>query len=35
MEIQSKMTERAMELLALPDDGTPKYLLDLGFVCFS
>lgn len=29
MDIQAQMTERAMELLALPDDG-PKYLLDLG-----
>lgn len=30
MDIQSKLTERALELLALPDDGTPKLLLDLG-----
>lgn len=28
--IQSALTERALELLALPDDGTPKVLLDLG-----
>ena len=28
--IQTKLTERAVELLALPDDGTPKLLLDLG-----
>ncbi|KAH9516975.1 Williams Beuren syndrome chromosome region 22 protein [Dermatophagoides farinae] len=30
IEIQSSMSERAIELLALPDDGQPKYLLDLG-----
>ena len=28
--IQTALTERALELLALPDDGTPKLLLDLG-----
>lgn len=28
--IQNEMTERAVELLALPDNGTPKLLLDLG-----
>ena len=28
--IQTKLTERAVELLALPNDGTPKLLLDLG-----
>jgi 18S rRNA (guanine1575-N7)-methyltransferase len=28
--IQTALTERAMELLALPQDGTPKLLLDLG-----
>lgn len=27
---QETLTERALELLALPDDGTPKVLLDLG-----
>ena len=30
IEIQTALTERALELLALPDDGTPKMLLDLG-----
>lgn len=30
MDIQTALTERALELLALPDDGTPKYILDLG-----
>ena len=29
MEVQEKMTERALELLALPED-TPHLLLDLG-----
>ncbi len=28
--IQTALTERALELLALPQDGTPKFLLDLG-----
>ena len=28
--IQTTLTERALELLALPDDGEPKLLLDLG-----
>jgi len=28
--VQTALTERALELLALPDDGTPKLLLDLG-----
>lgn len=28
--IQTALTERALELLALPQDGTPKLLLDLG-----
>lgn len=28
--IQAQLTERALELLALPEDGTPKLLLDLG-----
>ena len=30
MNIQRQLTERAMELLCLPDDGQPKLLLDLG-----
>lgn len=30
INIQSSMSERALELLALPDDDQPKYLLDLG-----
>ncbi|GJP40155.1 hypothetical protein CLOM_g24437 [Closterium sp. NIES-68] len=30
IEIQAKLTERAVELLALPDDGTPRLLLDIG-----
>ncbi|XWS73282.1 hypothetical protein CRYUN_Cryun02cG0114600 [Craigia yunnanensis] len=29
-EIQTKLSERAMELLALPDDGVPRLLLDIG-----
>ena len=29
-EIQEKLTARALELLALEDDGTPKLLLDIG-----
>jgi 18S rRNA (guanine1575-N7)-methyltransferase len=28
--VQRTLTERALELLALPNDGTPKLLLDLG-----
>lgn len=28
--IQSSLTERALELLALPDDGVPRMLLDVG-----
>lgn len=28
--IQTTLTERAVELLALPNDGAPKLLLDLG-----
>ena len=28
--IQRTLTERALELLALPNDGSPKMLLDLG-----
>ncbi|KAF5461720.1 hypothetical protein F2P56_017795 [Juglans regia] len=30
MEIQAKLSERALELLALPDDGVPRLLLDIG-----
>ena len=30
IEIQSRLTERAVELLALPQDGAPKMLLDVG-----
>jgi hypothetical protein len=30
VNIQTQLTERALELLALPDDGEPKLLLDLG-----
>lgn len=30
MKIQAALTERAVELLALPDDGVPRLLLDLG-----
>ena len=30
IEIQRQLTERALELLALPNDGSPKLLLDLG-----
>lgn len=30
IEIQAQLTERALELLALPDDGIPKLLLDIG-----
>lgn len=30
IEIQSRITERALELLALPNDGVPKLLLDIG-----
>lgn len=29
-DIQERLTSRALELLALPDDGLPKMLLDLG-----
>lgn len=28
--IQRTLTERALELLAIPDDGVPRFLLDLG-----
>ncbi|KAH6803344.1 S-adenosyl-L-methionine-dependent methyltransferases superfamily protein [Perilla frutescens var. frutescens] len=30
IDIQAKLSERAMELLALPDDGVPRLLLDIG-----
>ena len=29
ISIQTSLTERALELLSLPQDGTPKLLLDL------
>ncbi|XP_074273726.1 18S rRNA (guanine-N(7))-methyltransferase RID2-like [Silene latifolia] len=30
IDIQVKLSERALEMLALPDDGVPKLLLDIG-----
>ncbi|KAK4564900.1 hypothetical protein RGQ29_006807 [Quercus rubra] len=30
IEIQANLSERALELLALPDDGVPRLLLDIG-----
>ncbi|XP_074269162.1 18S rRNA (guanine-N(7))-methyltransferase RID2-like isoform X2 [Silene latifolia] len=30
IDIQAKLTERALELLALPNDGVPRLLLDIG-----
>ncbi len=30
ISIQTSLTERALELLSLPQDGTPRLLLDLG-----
>lgn len=30
IEIQAELSERALELLALPDDGVPRLLLDIG-----
>ena len=30
IEIQKQMAERCLELLALPDDGIPRLLLDIG-----
>ncbi|CAI9102887.1 OLC1v1001255C1 [Oldenlandia corymbosa var. corymbosa] len=30
IEIQAQLSERALELLALPNDGVPKLLLDIG-----
>jgi hypothetical protein len=34
MEIQTKMSERAIELLAIDPQGPPKFLLDIGIVYF-
>lgn len=28
--LKAQLSERALELLALPDDGIPKLLLDIG-----
>ena len=30
MCLQSQLTQRAVELLALPEDGVPRMLLDIG-----
>jgi hypothetical protein len=30
IEIQARISERALELLALPNDGVPRMLLDIG-----
>ncbi|KAL1217466.1 18S rRNA (guanine-N(7))-methyltransferase RID2 [Cardamine amara subsp. amara] len=30
VEIQAQLSERALELLALPEDGVPRFLLDIG-----
>ena len=30
IEIQERLTERAVELLNFPDDGVPRFLLDVG-----
>ncbi|PNX57819.1 putative methyltransferase [Trifolium pratense] len=30
IDIQASLSERALELLALPEDGVPKLLLDIG-----
>ena len=30
IEIQERLTERALELLNFPNDGTPRFLLDVG-----
>ncbi|KAF7849281.1 hypothetical protein BT93_L1024 [Corymbia citriodora subsp. variegata] len=30
IEIQARLSERALELLALPEDGVPRLLLDIG-----
>nr|AFK38391.1 unknown [Lotus japonicus] len=30
IQIQASLSERALELLALPDDGVPKLLVDIG-----
>jgi 18S rRNA (guanine1575-N7)-methyltransferase len=32
--LQSRISERALELLALPKDGVPKLLLDIGWFNF-
>lgn len=29
---KAKLSERALELLALPDDGVPRLLLDIGIL---
>lgn len=29
------MAERALELLALPDDGLPRLILDIGILSFA
>lgn len=34
MDQQAKLSERALELLALPDDGIPRLLLDIGITYF-
>ncbi|GJM87266.1 hypothetical protein PR202_ga03204 [Eleusine coracana subsp. coracana] len=34
IEIQARISERALELLALPNDGVPKLLLDIGQFSF-
>lgn len=30
--IQARISERALELLNLPDDGVPRLLLDIGLI---
>jgi 18S rRNA (guanine1575-N7)-methyltransferase len=32
IEIQARISERALELLALPNDGVPRMLLDIGLL---
>lgn len=34
IDIQARLSERALELLALPDDGIPRLLLDIGNLTF-
>ncbi|CAN1326541.1 18S rRNA (guanine-N(7))-methyltransferase RID2 [Linum perenne] len=34
IKIQSQLSERALELLALPNDGVPRLLLDIGILLF-